>query len=496
MKKDFYYDIFSLKNCSIKNWSENFFWPVHFSKTQQILHKIINLNKKFIKQNKDFETSACLSIYQYDTNPYVILFNYLLLKQKISDLNMNIIHSEYSKVMNYIMRESSDFPIKLTNFSEYNENNPLFRNLKDKFKTIFFNLKYLKFSNKNKTICINNKNILTNDYVIKSKDRLSVISVSNLLKNLSKTKINELKVEKINSVLVRIHKECIKLAREKLRIHVPEFVQNDILNFQKKNLRSIFSVLTCLSENKNLLNCDRVLVDAPKPIIKAIGLVVNKNKGNVTSLLHGDWMAHSLSKRPQMYEFLISDELVLENQSQLNLFQQIYAKYPPINKKNLKFIVNENDKFQKMKKMYSFKVVKKIKSVMILELQLWLDTVKYELPETMILYEFYFRLISFFNKLGYKVFFKKRPKSRKIENFDFFKNINNFEIIEGDIKEPNVMNLADVIIFQYGLSSTFVPLMCSNKRLIYVDSGFENWQKGVYSALKRRSEPLSIKEIS
>ena len=27
----------------------------------------------------------------------------------------------------------------------------------------------------------------------------------------------------------------------------------------------------------------------------------------------------------------------------------------------------------------------------------------------------------------------------------------------------------------YGQSSTFVPLICSNKKLIYIDNGWEDW---------------------
>ena len=44
---------------------------------------------------------------------------------------------------------------------------------------------------------------------------------------------------------------------------------------------------------------------------------------------------------------------------------------------------------------------------MILELQLWCDDIRFELPETMILYEFYFYLCTVLTSLGYKIFLKK-----------------------------------------------------------------------------------------
>ena len=76
------------------------------------------------------------------------------------------------------------------------------------------------------------------------------------------------------------------------------------------------------------------------------------------------------------------------------------------------------------KNKYSYNLPNKVKSVMILELQLWCDDVRFELPETMILYEIFF-LCSVLSSLGYKnfyFFFKKRPKSKILKNFSFFKN--------------------------------------------------------------------------
>ena len=103
----------------------------------------------------------------------------------------------------------------------------------------------------------------------------------------------------------------------------------------------------------------------------------------------------------------------------------------------------------------------------------------------MIIYEFYFYLCSLLASYGYKIYFKKRPKSN-FYNFNFFQQIDNIEIITGDLKEKKNLALADAIIFMYGQSSTFIPLICSNKKLIYIDNGWENWNPKVYYYLKKR----------
>ena len=38
----------------------------------------------------------------------------------------------------------------------------------------------------------------------------------------------------------------------------------------------------------------------------------------------------------------------------------------------------------------------------------------------------------------------------------------------------------------YGQSSTFVPLICSNKKLIYIDNGWEDWNPKIYNYLRKR----------
>ena len=50
------------------------------------------------------------------------------------------------------------------------------------------------------------------------------------------------------------------------------------------------------------------------------------------------------------------------------------------------------------------------------------------------------------------------------------------------------MGLANSIIFQYGLSSTFIPMICSNIKLIYIDCGWEKWNINALSLLKKRCD--------
>ena len=224
-------------------------------------------------------------------------------------------------------------------------------------------------------------------------------------------------------------------------------------------------------------------MDYPKTEIRAISLMVKRNKGQTYGFPHGSWICHALSTKPKYNEFLIFDHYFIYNNSQKILFEDNLKAN--LNNHKIKLISQKSKIFETYKSLYKFKAPTKIKKVMILELQLWCDDIRWDVPETMIVYEFYFHLCSMLSSLGFKIYFKKRPKS-SLHNFNFFEKIENVEIITGDIKERKSLALVDAVIFMYGQSSTFVPLICSNKKLIYIDNGWEDWNPTVYKYLNKR----------
>jgi hypothetical protein len=257
---------------------------------------------------------------------------------------------------------------------------------------------------------------------------------------------------------------------------------------------NIYSLLKSLSENIILKKTTKIYMDYPKTVMRAISLIVKSNGGKIYGFPHGSWICHSLSKKPSYNEFLLFDYYLIYNDLQKILFDDNLKLN--FDNSQIKFISQNSKIFEAYKKRYKYDVPYKIKSIMILEHQLWCDDVRFELPETMIIFEFYYHLCSLLTSLGYKIYFKKRPKSQS-HNFNFFKNIQNLEMVDGDIQDIDNMSKADIIMFMYGMSSTFIPLICSNKRLIYFDSGWEKWNPKIYSVLQKRCEiikTLSNKE--
>ena len=63
----------------------------------------------------------------------------------------------------------------------------------------------------------------------------------------------------------------------------------------------------------------------------------------------------------------------------------------------------------------------------------------------MIIYEFYYYLCTLLSSFNYKIYF--RNVQIRAYNFNFFKNFNNVEIIEGDNTERKNLGLADIIFY-------------------------------------------------
>ena len=351
--------------------------------------------------------------YNQNRNPYIILFNYILLKKEITNKNYKINFSTHSRVMSYLYKKTDEFPLKVEEFDNKNSNNNFLRLIKDLFKTLHFNFSNRNFLPNNLYFAVNNEAVLKQEFFWNSKQWVNIISTERLKINYKTEKISkelELKVK-------NIHKELIKYSKEILKIKVPKFVQDGLLDYQLKYFTNIFSLLKCFSKNKLLKKAKKIFADYPKTEIRAISLTVKRNKGKTYGFPHGSWICHALTKKPVYNEFLIFDYFFIYNNSLKVLFED-NIKANHCNSK-IKFISQNSKSFENYKSLYKFKVPTQIKKVMILEHQLWCDDIRWDLPETMILYEFYFYLCFLLSKLGYKVYFKKRPKSQ-IYNFNFF----------------------------------------------------------------------------
>jgi len=487
--KDFYYDYYSLKNINLDDWSENFKWPVSFLETQEIIKCYIEIFKKIIKENKYNQFTDLLYIYNHTWNPYILFTNYLLLNKRLK--KKNLIFSEKSKFFNYIKFKKT-FPIEIENF-EWSKENLRVRKFKDKVKSFFFNLKLPQKSllnSSNQAYCINDSNLLEMKYLRENKEYIKILSPDLILTGYKKIKISDLERNQIYEFVGFIDTICKKKMLEIIKDKVPGFIFNDIKDYQREYFLKIYKILKALEKNTEIKKINKIYVSAPKTFVKALSIFLKSRSIEIVGVPHGYFFCHSDSYRHHITEFLSVTSFLVYKKSHIKRFKEIQKKIPPLNKSDIKFVSQETDKFEQFERKFLYRIPKKIRSVMLVELQLWCDDIRLEIPETMIVYNFYYNLCKVLSEKNYKIFFKKRPKSWGWDNINIFNKFKSFEVVEGDLTDPKIMGLADTIIFQYGLSSTFIPLISSNKNLVYTDCGWERWNPEIYRLLQKRCSIL------
>ena len=212
-------------------------------KTQKILIDILDIFHWNIKKEDDLFIKDCLITYNQNFNPYIILFNYILLKERINKMKFKLKYSDQSKVMKYLFEVSDEFPIKVEDFQN-KKNNNLLRILKDSLKTIKFNLSHGKIIPQYFLSAVNQKGVLEQEYFKNIEAWVNILSVERLKKNYKYLEIPK----KLEVVVNLIHRQYLDYGKKKLKISIPDYVKEDILKYQLTYFRNIYSLLKCLSK--------------------------------------------------------------------------------------------------------------------------------------------------------------------------------------------------------------------------------------------------------
>ena len=292
----------------------------------------------------------------------------------------------------------TSFRLKLKTFKI--KNNNLLRILKDSLKTIKFNLSHGKIIPQYFLSAVNQKGVLEQEYFKNIEAWVNILSVERLKKNYKYLEIPK----KLEVVVNLIHRQYQDYGKKKLKISIPDYVKEDILKYQLTYFRNIYSLLKCLSKNKVLKKTKKLFIDYPKTALRAISLIVKKWW---SYLWISSWVLDmSLTEQKPVYnEYLIFDYYFIYNNSQKILFLDNLKNNSP--KSSIKFISQNSKIFSNYKSKYKYKVPIKITTIMILEHQLWCDDIRFDLPETMIMFEFFYYLCTILSSMGYKIYFKK-----------------------------------------------------------------------------------------
>ncbi|HEC65179.1 MAG TPA: hypothetical protein ENI23_07795 [bacterium] len=93
------------------------------------------------------------------------------------------------------------------------------------------------------------------------------------------------------------------------------------------------------------------------------------------------------------------------------------------------------------------------------------------------------RIVNILKKAGYKVIYKNHPDGNLSDSIiDFFGS--NVQTVSERLEE--VMSHADAFLFYHSRSTTFGQALCTNKPIIYINGGWEDWLPEIYELIVKR----------
>jgi len=493
MSLPFYYDYFSLRYINPEKWHSDFFWPVPWATTQRINEDFRKFHVELINRLGDSFEGDCLLIAYHISGRFIEVANHYLAIQYLVEKGYHIHPSPYLKLIPLLQQKGKiDFKNENLLNERYNFK-ILLRNLHSSLKFNFSRCQY-NLLKQLKPESIASSGVISHELLKNKEEWIKLITAGWLLKD--NTFENKDISSKYSDTFKYITMEFVKFftgyMNRNFNLSTPENINNALTSFSFHYLIKTGQVYFSLLRSVGKLKIKNFFSStAGNPYTRALSLAVKKNGGNTTGFPHGYFICHHSGTRPSFHEFATVDNFVAYTKGSISLFERNVQYNPLPRKHRISFLCDNTNFFTKLKNSWNLiPIPKKNKTIMVLELSLIPEWAGYYAAEAMVNYHFYYSLCKSLSKAGYNIIFKKRPKNLSWQGINIFEHIPNVRVIYEPFEKPGVIEQCDAVIIQYAHSSTFNYSICTNKTVIYVDSGWEPWFPDVYASMKKRCRIL------
>ena len=440
----------------------------------------------------------CLLIGYHILYKFANVLNHYSLVKRLTEKEYVVVYSDRLKLVPLLLEPSKTIIFEHENIRSFQTDKKIRYHFKNILKSILYNKKKTKYNLLNHFI--GNKNVIafSNDYVINRpyteniKKWIRITSPEEWLDS----DISYSITSKTRKIFADISERYVNIAKRYMQkyfgMNLPISISEALFNYTICYLEHISQIYSALQKKVNSVRPKHLFTPTGgKTFIRALSLAVRNQNGKVTGFPHAYFICHSASPRPYMHEFATVNEFVAYTPGSVALMRRNVENYSPPRKNPIKF-VHENSPFflKTWNKFKDIPVPKKIKTIMVLELALFLEDTRFDIPDSMVNYHFYYKICKTLSDNGYNVIFKRRPKDYNWEGINLFENIPNIRILYEPFERPDIISMADAIMVQYGLSSTLFWSMCTNKTIIYIDAGWEQWFPDVYELMAKRCRIL------
>ncbi|MBF0298300.1 MAG: hypothetical protein HQK51_06245 [Oligoflexia bacterium] len=500
-EKIFIFDYYSLEGSDLDKWLDNFFWPVSRDTTTQISLDFFRKHCDLINYYKHhtFE-SDCLLIALGITKSLIEVTNYSYLIKILEKKGYSIKYNKKLRLIPMLLgdRELSFYPDKI-----FRDKNNTLNLIKLFVKSVIYNFnnkRYFFFSHfsKNKRLfAFENANVIDRNF---TKNNEKWVRLTNLCEwGLSTTDNHESlgdKEKKIFQEFANSYLDFIILyTHSKFDLELSKDLIEKIYTYIIQTLSNISIMYKRIIKKIEDKKVGSILTStAGKTEIRMISLAIKRLGGEVVGFPHGFYISHYSSPRYSFHELATVDKFVSYTSSS-KLLMERNKNINPIPRDNNVTILQDNSDtlLQRWNKWKNRPLATKINTIMVLELIFVPEGAGFYVPSTMVNYHLYYNLCKTMTSWGFKVIFKKRPKSLGWDGFNIFKKMPNVEIVDTNFEDDSIIEMADAFMIQYAMSSTLYWTMCTNKTVIYLDGGWEPWFNDVYESMAKRCRVLPVK---
>jgi|TARA_Y100000294_G_scaffold51166_1_gene48193 hypothetical protein len=498
MSRHFLYDFYSLRDADISNWHDTFRWMVSRGTTTQITLDFVAEQCRLIDQLGHSFESDCLLIGNALSRTFIQVVNHYLSIHRIKERGYELIHSDKLKLIPILNGNKKNRRIEFRDiFQERSKHSSLniflklIRSVEKNIRKGNFSF-FDHFDGEKCVYAFSSPNVIDRNYTRRISRWIHITTPDEWIKSDLDASIHP-PIEKRLSDVSRMYVDFSKsYLLENFGVLLPQEIMDTMFDFATQYIAHSARVYAVLTKRVQKVKPHHVLTPtAGRSFTRALSLAIRNTGGKVTGFPHGYNICHYSSPRPAFHELATVDEFMAYSPGSVPLFERNLKLNPPP-RNNEVLIKHENtDIFlNRWRKWKNKPLASRIETVMVLEISLIPEWAGYHVAEAMVNYHFYYSLCKTLSKNGYKVIFKRRPKSLSWEGINIFNGLKNVEILYNHFEEPGTAELADAFIIQYGGSSTFYWTICTNKTLIYVDAGWESWFPDVYELMKKRCRIL------
>lgn len=492
------YDYYALEGVDVARWSEDFFWCVSPEETTAVVLALKRYVFDIVEELGNTHAGDVVLIANNVTSNFARVMVHLANIQRLESRGSDVRFSRWMKLLPMLVDDS--LPVAFPKEDIWRDAKEMrgVRRAKNLVLSLKLNAGFKKrnpfryIASGRSTLALYADNVVHRTYTRHLSDWIRITTPEEWCDDHSPVCISSFDEELYRNVAERLCDFASEYLRDCLGVDM--LARRLVLGLNQYVFQTFVSAdeayRTLCGKMQRLRPAVFLLPTGGKPLARALALASRAVGCHSIGFAHGYEICHLASPRMVYQELATPDSFMTYFPGSCELFERIQDMVPP--PRGHRTIIEHEDNPILHDTWLRWQIKprrQRVRKVMILEVSLSHEWAGYHLADSMVTYEFYYRLCKTLTENGYEVVFKRRPKAPSWCGVDIL-SMPGVSVRYEPFEAEETLEDIDSIILQYGWSSTLKYAVCTNKQVIYVDAGWEPWFPDVYNAMAKRCAVL------